>query len=979
MGFVEEGGRFEDCIGGESCGLIEATPSSVEGVGVLTNCFRLDRKWSPIDFCFGPATWWGDAQFRRGGKSNGIRQQRDFPFNLRGFSGGRWISGGGFQFSAGSSAKAPRQVSFDMRCDMAGFGPKCVYAKEIFQVGTSGRFIESDRTRLVWVCFRPEGGVSPCGDSGTRSEMVEVLLGWTAFSFCINAIWAAAFAVFFYQVGERICQDFASWLQYSGLLSCKMFLSGGSVWGCNCGVCRRLLCVCEDKRVGSPDSRGDYCSIDEKDGMDSSFGQGDLGSGSTLEFFGLAGGHSQRLGVYPSGETDQVFGEFRSYFIEKVCDGERVGESGRENCFSDESVCPCSDSFEDNFRSDKPVYRWKPRVVGACGSFGGSQIGFGMAQGSFEEESGSICLAAGPSFGVGDGRMYGDWLGCDVEDWQQAAQSTGDLEPGASVMGYPNFGNAGGEVSHPSVCKSFKKLQFSDYHRQSGLLAYIAKGLKNSRAEQTDNRNSGFGVGNGRSDGGRALDSFGAERRPGRFVPDGGRERLDRPTRGLDGNSRNVAPTHRRQIRGRMERQATPLQLKIRASLLGKGKRSVRDLAQRRVVVRLPASRNDQSRDGLGGSARDEGSGRHSRVATPAVVAGGEKDGSDMVAFRLGSGGVSGGPVGSRRSPQERQVGFLGGGVGRKAKVTDLSEKHLKETKAQFVASAIEPITLRQYKSQIFHYETFCSARNLQAFPMVMEVVEDCTVALMYSGFPSIALNVWSAICYFQQSRGFVKPPKSAILKALHVKAEKMSALTAKKPRDAIPLTAIRKFCASREAKTKEGIAAVALVTVGIRALLRCNELQKLKLKHLSFREGMMVIDLGIRKNHRQRAACIFIERSGNEFGTCPVAWMEEHLRNRRREGAREEDSVFISKKGKVASPAVIKSMIDLVIRNASECRGLNIATHSMRISGAVYLMMAGHSSTEIQIMGDWKSDVFLRYLRTLGLAVKRATTGMGL
>jgi len=55
------------------------------------------------------------------------------------------------------------------------------------------------------------------------------------------------------------------------------------------------------------------------------------------------------------------------------------------------------------------------------------------------------------------------------------------------------------------------------------------------------------------------------------------------------------------------------------------------------------------------------------------------------------------------------------------------------------------------------------------------------------------------------------------------------------------------------------------------------------------------------------------------------------------------------------------------------------VQTCALPISGAVYLMMAGHSSTEIQIMGDWKSDVFLRYLRTLGLAVKRATTGMGL
>jgi hypothetical protein len=68
-----------------------------------------------------------------------------------------------------------------------------------------------------------------------------------------------------------------------------------------------------------------------------------------------------------------------------------------------------------------------------------------------------------------------------------------------------------------------------------------------------------------------------------------------------------------------------------------------------------------------------------------------------------------------------------------------------------------------------------------------------------------------------------------------------------------------------------------------------------------------------------------------------------------------------------------------MVVRGAPECRDLNISTHSLRISGAVFLMMAGFSATEIQIMGDWKSDVYLRYLRTLGLAVKQASTGMGL
>ena len=88
---------------------------------------------------------------------------------------------------------------------------------------------------------------------------------------------------------------------------------------------------------------------------------------------------------------------------------------------------------------------------------------------------------------------------------------------------------------------------------------------------------------------------------------------------------------------------------------------------------------------------------------------------------------------------------------------------------------------------------------------------------------------------------------------------------------------------------------------------------------------------------------------------------------------------MFAAKRGGKVSPARIKELMEMVLGRAPECRGLKIATHSLRTTGAVLLMMAGFSSAEIQIMGDWKSDVFLRYLRTLGLAVKQATTGMGL
>jgi hypothetical protein len=218
---------------------------------------------------------------------------------------------------------------------------------------------------------------------------------------------------------------------------------------------------------------------------------------------------------------------------------------------------------------------------------------------------------------------------------------------------------------------------------------------------------------------------------------------------------------------------------------------------------------------------------------------------------------------------QEPRVAILGGRGRRKAITAELSETELKQAKAEFIASAIEPATLRQYSSQIEHYKVFCGARKLPLYPVDMVVVEDCTVALMYANFSSVAVNMWSAICYFQEQRNFDRPKKSSVLRALHTKALKLAALSAQKLRDPIPLSAIRNFCEGRKTGEKEGIAAAALVTIVIRALLRCNELQKMRLEHVSMRDKLLMIDLGIRKNHKQRAAAIMVDPSGRS--TCPV------------------------------------------------------------------------------------------------------------
>ena len=179
---------------------------------------------------------------------------------------------------------------------------------------------------------------------------------------------------------------------------------------------------------------------------------------------------------------------------------------------------------------------------------------------------------------------------------------------------------------------------------------------------------------------------------------------------------------------------------------------------------------------------------------------------------------------------------------------------------------------------------------------------------------------MWSAIAYFQQSAGFERPVKSAALKALHLKATKLAALGANKPRDIIPLECVRRFCGMKESETPRGIAAAALVTTGIRALLRCSELQRLKVEHITERDGMLLIDESQATGSRNLPRPV-----KNWQLDVPSALDEETFGTERRaDGAKGGDYVFPAARGGKASPAVISSLLDMVVRGAPECRDLN-------------------------------------------------------
>ena len=398
-------------------------------------------------------------------------------------------------------------------------------------------------------------------------------------------------------------------------------------------------------------------------------------------------------------------------------------------------------------------------------------------------------------------------------------------------------------------------------------------------------------------------------------------------------------------------------------------------------MIRMPTNGNGGRRASADSPAEGRGSDRRPSLAPATVVAQAPTYGIGQYLSRKGHRRLPARPVGPMRPAQEPSVGVSRSQSERKRKLSEqisvADAGTILQMKKRYVDTALEPQTLATYKSLVKQYESFCLQTKATPCPAQMEVVENCTTWIMYSGKPSSAGNLWSAINSFQVQKGFPPLTKSNVLRTLHVKALKMAAQTAKPLRDPIPIEAIVAFCNTGSKSNASFAAKAAIVTVGCRALLRYKEMANLKIKDVSFINRQLKIELGTRKNRKQRAAPLHIDPSLNNSNSCPVVWMRRHLDFRLAQGAKPDDFVFTSKFGKIISYNTITEILQQVLK-CGPYSHLVVSSHSMRITGAVMMMMAGFDNLKIQIMGHWKSDIFLRYLRTIGIAAEQATTRMG-
>ena len=285
---------------------------------------------------------------------------------------------------------------------------------------------------------------------------------------------------------------------------------------------------------------------------------------------------------------------------------------------------------------------------------------------------------------------------------------------------------------------------------------------------------------------------------------------------------------------------------------------------------------------------------------------------------------------------------------------------------------------MNQYASHARNYETnYCATLGKKAWPLEMETVEEFMAWLIHTNRPGSLKGAWTALQHHQQMRGHKAMQKSRQILKLEQKAEKVFVERGDKPRDPFLASMAKDFCLQMDSKSRADVRDAAIITAGMRGMLRSSEIVGLKFKHIEQEDRAVVIDLITRKNSRRNAPKIFLDETRNI--TSPPERLRAWLRIRRGEGTcGPEDLVFTTDKGKNLYNAALSD----IVRNAARVAGVDtkrISSHSLRIGGATEAMIGGMTKEQIMTMGGWKSDAFMLYLRGVEPVSLGASRLMGL
>ena len=148
-------------------------------------------------------------------------------------------------------------------------------------------------------------------------------------------------------------------------------------------------------------------------------------------------------------------------------------------------------------------------------------------------------------------------------------------------------------------------------------------------------------------------------------------------------------------------------------------------------------------------------------------------------------------------------------------------------------------------------FVNYCVTLGLTPWPPEPETIEGFMAWLIHSGRPRSLKGAYTAINYELSKRRLpsLGTKKSMVLKQLERTAEKEMVLNGAKPRDAFLASMAKHFCEHMDPSNRLDVQTAAVLTIGIRGLLRAGEIMGLRFKHIKTHLGYTTLEFDTRKN----------------------------------------------------------------------------------------------------------------------------------
>lgn len=206
-------------------------------------------------------------------------------------------------------------------------------------------------------------------------------------------------------------------------------------------------------------------------------------------------------------------------------------------------------------------------------------------------------------------------------------------------------------------------------------------------------------------------------------------------------------------------------------------------------------------------------------------------------------GDVSTGSVGRVQPNKKSKMAIFSGRGGRKQ--VPAVNWDGRAAVSQYVFESFAGGTLNQNASHARNYETnYCATLGKKAWPLEMETVEEFMAWLIHTNRPGSLKGAWTALQHHQQTRGHKAMQKSRQILKLEQKAEKVFVERGDKPRDPFLASMAKDFCLQMNSKSRADVRDAAIITAGMRGMLRSSEIVGLKFKHIEQEDRAVVIDL---------------------------------------------------------------------------------------------------------------------------------------